>query len=71
MFLAILLNRKIAEIFIDFLCISFVQKTFVPERDLKIIRLELKTILECKPAIVRLLQSVSKCQIQIPKGGKS
>ena len=30
-----------------------------------------KTLWEYKPAIVRLPQSVCKCQIQIPKGGKS
>jgi hypothetical protein len=34
------------------------------------VRKKLKTFCRPKPAIVRLPQSVCKCQIQIPKGGK-
>jgi hypothetical protein len=57
-FLAILCNRKVAEIYTDFLWLSLNLKNF-------------KSPCEYKSPIVRLSQSVCKCQIKIPQGGKS
>jgi len=68
-FLAILRNIEITEMFTDFFWISLVLKGSVG-KFFKIIRRELKKCCEYKPSIVRLPQSVCKCQIQIPKGGK-
>jgi len=71
MYLAILCNREITEIFTDFFWKSLLLKRFGWKINLRIVWPELKKLCEYKPAIVRLPQSVCKCQIQIPKGGKS
>jgi len=43
----------------------------VPKKYFKLIWQIFKFLCKYEPAIVRLPQSVCKCQFQIPKGGKS
>jgi len=59
------------EIFTDLLRISSVFKRFGWKNNLKLLGRNKKKLCEYKTDIVCLPQSVCKCQIQIPKGGKS